>query len=82
MGPQFPQPKLLSLCDAYCGDRLRIVQVPQASEQATRLRELGFCERAEVTKLADGSALLCVVCGVRLAIGRDLGASILVQKVA
>ncbi len=47
-----------------------------------RLRELGFCERSEVSKLTDGPAILCSVYGVRLALGRELSARVLVEPVA
>ena len=70
-----------TLAEAGCG-RLRVLRVLGCESQCTRLRELGLCEAAEVTKLSDGSALLCVVCGVRLALGRDLGAGILVEQIA
>ena len=47
-----------------------------------RLRELGFCERSEVSKLSDGAAILCSLYGVRLALGRELGSQVLVEPVA
>jgi len=40
---------------------------------------MGLCESAEVCKVSDGSALVCIVQGVRLAIARKLGADVLVQ---
>ena len=44
-----------------------------------RLRELGFCERSQVRKLAGGRNLLCSVCGTRLAISRELAEQVLVK---
>ena len=46
-----------------------------------RLRELGFCEMAEVCKVADNGALICNLLGTRVAIARDLGKQIFVEKV-
>jgi ferrous iron transport protein A len=73
---------LLSLSEARCGERLRVVGVRPSSKSYVRLKELGFCESAVVCKVTNGSALICQVCGVRLAIGRDLGADVLVEHLA
>jgi Fe2+ transport system protein FeoA len=72
----------LTLCSAQCGQRLRILALVACSEDCLRLREMGFCESSEVRKLADGSAILCSLYGVRLALGRELGARVLVEPVA
>jgi Fe2+ transport system protein FeoA len=72
----------LTLCSAQCGQRLRILALAACSEDCLRLREMGFCESSEVRKLADGSAILCSLYGVRLAVGRALGAQVLVEPVA
>jgi Fe2+ transport system protein FeoA len=75
-------PAPLNLCSARCGQRLRILALMACTEDCMRLRELGFCERSEVSKLSDGSAILCSVYGVRLALGRELSARVLVEPVA
>ncbi|RFC42330.1 MAG: Fe2+ transport system protein FeoA [Verrucomicrobia bacterium] len=72
----------LTLCSAACGQRLRILALSACSEDCLRLREMGFCELSEVRKLTDGSAILCSLYGVRLALGRELGARVLVETVA
>lgn len=71
----------MTLCEAYCGEALRIVKMPVLDAHGLRLRELGFCETAIVRKVSDGTALLCQICGVRLAIGRELASGILVERV-
>jgi hypothetical protein len=43
---------------------------------------MGFCEFSEVRKLTDGSAILCSLYGVRLALGRELGERVLVETIA
>lgn len=72
----------LNLCSARCGQRLRILALLACTEDCMRLRELGFCERSEVSKLSDGPAILCSLYGVRLALGRELGSQVLVEPVA
>lgn len=71
-----------TLCSAKCGQRLRIMALVACAEDCLRLRELGLCEHTEVRKLSDGAAILCSVYGVRLALGRDLGARVLVEPIA
>lgn len=71
----------ISLSKARCGERLRVVGVRPSSPACVRLKELGFCESAEICKVMDGSALICQLRGVRLAIGRSLGADVLVEPV-
>jgi hypothetical protein len=45
------------------------------------MRELGICERALVSKLGDGPAILCSFAGGRMAVGRALGAAVIVEAV-
>ena len=46
-----------------------------------RLREMGFCEFAEVRKLTHGSCLICHVCGVNVALSKYLAKNIVVEKI-
>ena len=46
-----------------------------------RLREMGFCEFAEVRKVSQGSALICRVCGVKVALSRYLAKNIVVETI-
>lgn len=70
-----------TLCDARCGERLRVLCVRDDCPARSRLHELGFCASVELKKIADGSALICHVFGTRVAIGRELGAHVLVETV-
>jgi len=74
-----PSAKPLSLARARCGQWLKIVGLTENSSTTSRLRELGFCESAEVRKISDGNAMICYLLGTRIAIGRDLGSEILVE---
>lgn len=71
----------LSLAQARCGELLKIVALKANSPATQRLRELGFCEMSEVCKVSDNGALICTLLGCRVAIGRDLGAQIMVERV-
>jgi ferrous iron transport protein A len=71
----------IDLCQARCGDLLRVVSVCPECPECIRLRELGFCESSRVRKISDGGALICMLMGARVAIGRELGRSVLVEKV-
>ncbi len=74
-------PGELTLTNARCGNPLRVRRIASSSPALSRLKELGICETAEIQKLVDGSALICSIQGTRLAIGRELGAAILVEEV-
>jgi Fe2+ transport system protein FeoA len=72
----------LTLLHARCGERLRVVSLCPNSPQCSRLRELGFCESAEVCKVAEGGAMICQLRGTRVAIGRELGAMVRVERMS
>ena len=74
-------PAPLSLASACCGQKLRVVSLPISGAECLRLRELGLCERSLVSKLGDGAAILCSFSGVRMAVGRTLGAQVLVEAI-
>lgn len=71
----------IRLVDARCGERLRVVGVKRDCPTAARLQELGFCESAEVCKvLAQRGACICLLAGTRVALGPDLAAHVLVER--
>jgi Fe2+ transport system protein FeoA len=72
----------LTLARAKVGERLRVVTICPDCPECVRLRELGFQDRMEVRKITDGSAIICSLMGMRVAIGRDLGDHVRVEKVA
>ena len=72
----------LTLSRARCGEKLRVVSLCPDRPECIRLRELGFCESAEVRKVADGCAMICLLKGMRVAIGRELGAMVRVERIA
>ena len=73
---------LVDLCEARVGAKLRVRDLKSHPAVCQRLREMGFCEFAEIHKVADGSALICLVCGARVALSRSLGKQIMVEPVS
>ena len=73
---------ILTLARAKCGERLRVLSICPDCPECVRLRELGFYDRAEVRKVSDGAAIICSLFGMRVAIGRDLGEHVLVERIA
>ena len=72
----------LTLSRARCGERLRVLSICPNCPECVRLRELGFCESAEIRKVADGGAMICMLMGMRVAIGRELASHVRVERVA
>lgn len=72
----------ISLLEARCGERLRVVDVKRDCATSNRLRELGFCESAEICKvIAQRGACICLLSGSRVALGQELAAHVLVERV-
>jgi ferrous iron transport protein A len=71
----------VDLCEAQVGLRLRVRGLKSQPAICQRLREMGFCEFAEIHKVADNGALICQVCGTRVALSRSLGKEIIVEPV-
>lgn len=68
-----------TLLDAPVGKKMQLHALNTKPEVCQRLREMGFCESAQVIKLSSGSNLICQVCGVRLALSRELGNCIMLK---
>jgi Fe2+ transport system protein FeoA len=81
MSAPFPR-SILTLARAKVGERLRVVTICPDCPECVRLRELGFQDQMEVRKVTDGAAIICSLMGMRVAIGRDLGEHVRVERVA
>jgi Fe2+ transport system protein FeoA len=46
------------------------------------LRELGFHDRTLIRKIADGAAIICLLMGTRVALGRELCDHVEVERIA
>jgi Fe2+ transport system protein FeoA len=73
---------ILTLAQAKVGERLRVVAIDDACPEGVRLREIGFQDKMEVRKVADGAAIICSLMGMRVAIGRELGEHVQVERLA
>ena len=69
----------LTLATAPAGRPLVVRELRADAGACQRLRELGFCESAQVSKLSAGGNLICQVCGVRVALARRLGELVFVE---
>lgn len=68
-----------TLFAATAGIRCRVVALNGCHGTCHRLREMGFCENAQVTKISKGGSTICTVCGSRVALSRKLAKSIVVE---
>lgn len=69
----------MTLFDASAGIRCRVVALNGCQGTCHRLREMGFCENAQITKISKGGSTVCTVCGSRVALSRKLAKSIVVE---
>lgn len=58
---------------------LIVRELKAAPAACLRLREMGFCESTPIWKLNSGSNLICQVCGVRVALGKQLSSLVYVE---
>src|SRR5687767_3025795 len=72
----------LTLASAKCGDRLRVRHICPDCPHCVRLREMGFHDRTVVRKIADGAAVICLLLGTRVAVGRELCDHVEVERLA
>ena len=70
---------LTPLSDAEAGVVLSVERLEGSESICRRLREVGFCEKAEVRLLSRGGQMICSVCGTRLALSRKLAKNIWVK---
>jgi ferrous iron transport protein A len=71
----------LDLTQVGSGDEVRVRHLACSPSTCQRLREMGFCENALVTKIRGGADLVCWVCGTRVALSARLAKQILVEHV-
>ena len=68
-----------NLCDVASQVTVRIKAIEGEPGVCQRLREMGFCEFAEIRKVSEGGPLICHVCGVKVILSRYLAKNILVE---
>ncbi|WP_390881561.1 FeoA family protein [Methylacidiphilum caldifontis] len=68
----------ISLAEARVGSIFYVHSIEGNAVECHRLRELGFCEKAEVVKIAHGAMTVCLVCGSKLGLNKWLAKRIFV----
>ncbi|MGH8019512.1 MAG: FeoA family protein [Opitutaceae bacterium] len=63
------------------GTDARVLRLEGQDNVCQRLREIGFCESAVISRLAGKTALVCQVCGTRIALHHALGERIHVEPI-
>jgi ferrous iron transport protein A len=72
-------PEPLPLCQLPAGESGRVCGLTGEVSFCQRIREMGFGERAFVTKIGGRGPFICVVNGCRLALSHEAAARILVE---
>ncbi len=72
-------PEPLPLCQLPAGESGRVCALTGEVSFCQRIREMGFGERAFVTKIGGKGPFICVVNGCRLALSHEAAARILVE---
>ncbi len=77
--PQQVCPVTVPLCVLAPGVQAEIFKLGGKEAVNHRLRELGFCEAAKVTKISGKTTVVCEVCGTKMAMSHELAQLIQVQ---
>jgi ferrous iron transport protein A len=77
IGPHIPAAIPLSQLPA--GAEARVLRLNGNGVVCQRLRELGFCESAIVSRVSGRHSMVCQVCGSRVAMHRELAEQIHVE---
>jgi len=77
--PTIKEPAAQMLGETRPGATVRVLRLEGQETVCARLREMGFCEQAEVRVLNNSSSVVCQVCGSRVGLSRGLAASIVVS---
>lgn len=73
-----------TLSDAQTGQHVRIECLRGEEGVCQRLREMGFCEKAVVEKVAQSGALICRVCDAKVSkviLSKELAKKIIVKDI-
>ena len=64
------------------GQKVRVFRLSGETVACQRLREMGFCERAEVKVLTTSGGVICQVCGSKVGLSKEVANAILVEAVS
>ncbi|MBZ0166935.1 MAG: ferrous iron transport protein A [Candidatus Omnitrophica bacterium] len=68
------------LCEVCAGERVLVECLQGDSSECQRLREMGFCENAQVEMIAQNTAFICKVCDSKIIISEGLAQNIIVGQ--
>ena len=68
-----------TLCDCRPGECVKVSNLQGDASECHRLREMGFCEEANVKKIAHSGALICEVCEKQIVVSAGLAKNIIVE---
>lgn len=69
-----------SLCDVCAGEQVLIECLRGDHGECQRLREMGFCENAQIQMIAHNSAFICKVCDSKIIISEGLARNVIVGQ--
>ena len=72
-------PAIIPLSRLPSGTEARVLRLDGKADVCQRLREIGFCESAIISRVGTDHALVCQVCGTRVALHQVLGEQIHVE---
>lgn len=75
-----PPVPLLPLCQLPAGVLGRVRELTGAPDFCQRVREMGFCESAFVSKIGGEGPFICQVNGTRIALSHGAAMGILVEQ--
>lgn len=80
-GSHTPGANTVSLLDIPKGRKVRVYSLDAESVACQRLREMGFCEEAEVKVLTNNGSMVCQVCGSKVGLSKQVANAVRVEAV-
>lgn len=81
MHPASTLSQTIPLSRLPAGTEARVQRLEGQASVCQRLREIGFCESAVISRLSGGDNLVCQVCGTRIALHPAFGETIHVEPI-
>ncbi len=76
-----PSPCSVSLGELPKGRVARVFRLEGEAVACQRLREMGFCEMAEVKVLTNQGPVVCQVCGSKVGLSKEIADAVYVEPV-
>ena len=79
--PEPFRPQRMLLAELPIGATGRVCELQGEAGVCARLREMGFCESAEIERISGQTTLLCQLCGIRIALSGRAANYIIVELI-